>query len=135
MKKWERWNDWRSGIKNREALTAGRGSDAHAGNTIKTIVANASLVIMIVTTRPNHVESMAKGRLGWRSPVIQGGPTHDVAGRHTPALPLGCSSARKCADHAIELVLPEPAECWIRNLPPAPSSRTLACSFRVASSW
>ena len=31
-----------------------------------------------------------------------------------------CRSARKCADQAIELVLPEPAECWIRYLPPAP---------------
>ena len=41
-------------------LTAGRGSDAHAGNTIKTIVANASLVIMIVTTRPNHGYSMVR---------------------------------------------------------------------------
>ena len=34
-----------------------------------------------------------------------------------------CRSARKCADHAMELVLPEPAECWIRYLPPAPSSQ------------
>ena len=25
-----------------------------------------------------------------------------------------CRSARKCAAQAIELVLPEPAECWIR---------------------
>jgi hypothetical protein len=36
-------------------LTAGRGSDAHAGNTIKAIVASAGLVIMIATTLPNHV--------------------------------------------------------------------------------
>ena len=33
------------------------------------------------------------------------------------------------------LVLPEPAECWIRYLPPAPSARTAATSLRVASSW
>ena len=34
-----------------------------------------------------------------------------------------CRSARKCAVQAIELVLPEPAECWIRYLPPAPSAQ------------
>ena len=34
-----------------------------------------------------------------------------------------CRSARKCAVQAMEFVLPEPAECWIRYLPPAPSSR------------
>jgi hypothetical protein len=27
-----------------------------------------------------------------------------------------CSSARKCAVQAMELVLPEPAECWIEVL-------------------
>ena len=43
------------------------------------------------------------------------------------------SSARKCAVHAIEFVLPEPAECWIRYLPPAPSSATARSSLRVAS--
>ncbi|WP_108513326.1 hypothetical protein [Bradyrhizobium algeriense] len=32
-------------------LTAGRGSDAHAGSTMKAIVANAGLVIMIITSR------------------------------------------------------------------------------------
>jgi hypothetical protein len=44
-------------------LTAGRGSDAHAGNTIKAIVGSAGWVIMIFTTRPNHVKSMAKTAL------------------------------------------------------------------------
>ena len=34
-----------------------------------------------------------------------------------------CRSARKCAVQAIELVLPDPAECWMRYLPPAPSSQ------------
>ena len=37
-----------------------------------------------------------------------------------------CRSARKCAVQAMELVLPEPAECWIRYLPPAPSASTAA---------
>ena len=32
-----------------------------------------------------------------------------------------CRSARKCAVQAMEFVLPEPAECWIRYLPPGPS--------------
>ena len=45
-----------------------------------------------------------------------------------------CRSARKCADQAMEFVLPEPAECWIRYLPPGPSASTAACSLRVASS-
>ena len=34
-----------------------------------------------------------------------------------------CRSARKCAVQAIEFVLPEPAECWIRYLPPGPSAQ------------
>ena len=34
-----------------------------------------------------------------------------------------CSSARKCAVQAMEFVLPEPAECWIRYLPPGPSAQ------------
>ena len=47
-----------------------------------------------------------------------------------------CRSARKCAVQAIELVLPDPAECWIKILarrhpPPARAAN----SFRVASSW
>ena len=46
-----------------------------------------------------------------------------------------CRSARKCAVHAMELVLPEPAECWIRYLPPGPSASTAAWSLRVTSSW
>jgi len=46
-----------------------------------------------------------------------------------------CRSAKKWAVQAMVLVLPEPAECWIRYLPPAPSSRTAARSLRVASSW
>ncbi len=46
-----------------------------------------------------------------------------------------CRSAKKCAVHAIEFVFPEPAECWIRYLPPVPSASTARTSFRVASSW
>ena len=46
-----------------------------------------------------------------------------------------CSSARKCAVHAIEFVLPEPAECWIRYFRPGPSVRTVSSSARVQSSW
>ena len=45
-----------------------------------------------------------------------------------------CRSAKKCAVHAIEFVLPEPAECWIRYLPPAPSAYTARSNLRVASS-
>jgi hypothetical protein len=43
---------------------------------------------------------------------------------NTLLLFASCRSARKCADHAIELVLPDPAECWIRYLPPARSRQT-----------
>jgi hypothetical protein len=46
-----------------------------------------------------------------------------------------CRSARKCAVQAIELVLPEPAECCIRYLPPGPSCVTAATSLRVTVSW
>ena len=46
-----------------------------------------------------------------------------------------CSSARKCAVQAIELVLPDPAECWIRYRLPGPSRSTAASSLRVTSSW
>ena len=35
-----------------------------------------------------------------------------------------CRSARKCADHEMEFVLPEPAECWIRYFCPGPSAST-----------
>jgi len=45
-----------------------------------------------------------------------------------------CSSARKCAVQAMELVLPEPAECWTRYLPPGPSLITASWSLRVTSS-
>ena len=46
-----------------------------------------------------------------------------------------CSSAKKWAVQAMELVLPEPAECWMRYLPPGPSRSTAAWSARVTSSW
>ena len=36
-------------------LTAGRGSDAHAGNTINAIIASAGLVIIVVSTHRSHV--------------------------------------------------------------------------------
>ena len=45
------------------------------------------------------------------------------------------SSARKCADHAMEFVFPEPAECCTRYFAPGPSRSTAAWSFRVTSSW
>ena len=45
-----------------------------------------------------------------------------------------CKSARKCAVHAMEFVLPDPAECWTRYLLPGPSASTAAWSLRVTSS-
>ena len=44
-------------------------------------------------------------------------------------------SARKWADQAMELVFPDPAECWIRYFLPGPFLQNRPTSFRVASSW
>src|SRR5690606_2070085 len=40
-----------------------------------------------------------------------------------------------CASHAIEFVLPEPAECWIRYLLPAPSTLVVSSRLVTASHW
>ena len=69
----------------------------------------------------------------WSSSTVRSDTTTTVS--KTLRLSASCRSARKCAVHAIELVLPEPAECWIRYLSPGPSRRTAATIARVASSW
>lgn len=50
-------------------------------------------------------------------------------------LSLLCKFASPCASHAIEFVLPEPAECWIRYLLPAPSTLVVSSRLVTASHW
>ncbi len=69
----------------------------------------------------------------WASSTVRSEITSTVS--NTLVSAPSCRSAKKWAVQAMELVLPEPAECWIRYLPPTPSARTAATSLRVASSW
>ena len=46
-----------------------------------------------------------------------------------------CRFASPCASQAIEFVLPEPAECWIKYLCPGPSFRVALSRLVTASHW
>ena len=69
---------------------------------------------LIVATTP-VVRSKSKiASCSWASITLRSEMTSTVS--NTFLCSASCRSARKCAVQAIELVLPEPAECWTRYL-------------------
>ncbi len=69
------------------------------------------LSLVMVATTP-VVRSKSKiASCNWLSSTLRSDTTSTLSNTF---LSSRCRSARKCAVQAIELVLPDPAECWIR---------------------
>ncbi len=68
---------------------------------------------------------------------------HPAVGHHDHGVEQGRAAAGTavsspiswCASQAMELLLPLPAECWIRYRLPTPLVFASASSFRTTSSW